>query len=78
LFVCSIEWFLYYECVLLREGHPRVFPNLRRTCEYRKLLLHKQLSFDFLASFPFRRKEIFPWEYRNIENKKEVVYIRFD
>jgi hypothetical protein len=26
------------------------------------LPLHKQLSFDFLASFLVRRKEIFPWE----------------
>ncbi len=41
------------ECVLLREGHPRVFPNLS---------LGKQLSFYFLASFPFQRKQIFPWE----------------
>jgi hypothetical protein len=26
-----------YECVLLREGHLRVFPNLRRTHEYENL-----------------------------------------
>jgi hypothetical protein len=39
------------ECVLLREGHPRMFPNLRRTHEYGNLPLRKQLSFYFLASF---------------------------
>jgi hypothetical protein len=59
-----------YECVLLREGQteavsPRVFPNLRRTHEYENLPLHKQLSFYFLASFLFHRKEIFPWEHGN-------------
>jgi hypothetical protein len=41
---------------------PRVFLNLRRMHdEYRNLPffpLCKQLSFDFLASFPFCRKEI--------------------
>jgi hypothetical protein len=45
----------------------RVFPNLRRTHEYRNLPSHKQLSFYFLVSFSFRRKEIFPWDYGNIK-----------
>jgi hypothetical protein len=30
---------------------PRVFPNLRRTHEYKNLALCKQLSFDFVPSF---------------------------
>jgi hypothetical protein len=38
---------------------PRVFPNLKRMHEYENLPLHKGLSFDFLASFPFRRKEVY-------------------
>ncbi len=33
------------ERVLLREGHPRMFPNLRRTHEHGNLPLNKQLSF---------------------------------
>jgi hypothetical protein len=45
---------------------PRVFPNLKRTHEFENIPLHKGLSFDFLASFPFRRNEIFPWECGNI------------
>jgi len=46
------------ECVLLREGHPRMFPNLRRTHEYGNLPLRKQPSFYFLAPCLFHRKEI--------------------
>jgi len=45
---------------------PRVFPNLRRTHEYRNTPLHKQLSFYFLHSFSFPKKEIIPletWEH---------------
>jgi hypothetical protein len=42
---------------------PRVFPNLRRTHKYWNLPLWKQLSFNFLASFWFHKKEIFPWEH---------------
>jgi hypothetical protein len=45
------------ERVLLREGHPRMFPNLRRTHEYGNLPLNKQLTFYFLTSCPFHRKE---------------------
>ncbi len=37
------------ERVLLREGHPRMFPNLRRTHEHGNLPLNKQLSFYFLT-----------------------------
>jgi hypothetical protein len=47
----------------LQGVSPREFPNLRRMHEYRNLPLSKQLSFHFLASFPFCRKEIFPWEH---------------
>jgi hypothetical protein len=54
-----------FSCLLLREGH-LVLSNLRRMHEYRNLPLNKQLSFYFLASFPFCRKEIFPWECGNI------------
>ncbi len=56
------------------EGGPpkgmsrRVFPNLSRTHKYGNLPFCKQLSFDFLASFPFCRKEIFLWERGNIWN----------
>jgi hypothetical protein len=44
---------------------PRVFPKPqeRRTHEYKKTPLCTQLSFHFLPSFSFRRKEIFPWEH---------------
>jgi len=45
---------------------PRVFPKLKRMHKYENLPLHKQLSFDFLASFLFHKKEIFPWEHGNI------------
>jgi hypothetical protein len=31
--------------------------------EYKNLPLHKQLSFYFLTSLLFHRKEIFPWEH---------------
>jgi hypothetical protein len=44
----------------------RVFPNLRRMHKYWNLPLHKQLSFNFLASFLVCRKEIFAWEHGNI------------
>jgi hypothetical protein len=61
-----------YECVLLRKGHlkgvsTRVFLNLRRMheCETSPST-NKQLAFDFIASFQFHRKEIFPWEHGNI------------
>jgi hypothetical protein len=47
---------------------PRVSLNLGRMHKYGNLPLCKQLSFDFLTSFPFHRKEIFPWEHGNIEN----------
>jgi len=50
------------------EPNARVFPNLRRMHKYRNRPLSKQLSFDFLTSFPFCAKEIFPWEHGNIEN----------
>jgi len=40
-----------------------VFLNLRGTHHYRNLPVCKQLSFYFLLSFSFRRKEIFPWEH---------------
>jgi len=48
----------------------RVFLNLRRMQEYGNLGFpsRKQLSFDFLNSFSFSRKEIFPWEHGNIWN----------
>ncbi len=46
----------------------RVFPNLKRTHKYGNLPVCKQLSFNFLTSFPFCRKEIFPWEHGNIWN----------
>ncbi len=46
----------------------RLFGNLRGTHKYKNLPLCKQLSFYFLASFSFRRKEIFPWEHGNIQN----------
>jgi hypothetical protein len=36
-----------------------VFLNLRGTHHYRNLPVCKQLSFYFLLSFSFRRKEIF-------------------
>jgi len=49
------------------EAYARVFPNLRRMHKYRNRPLSKQLSFDFLTSFPFCGKEIFPWERGNIE-----------
>jgi hypothetical protein len=45
------------ERVLLREGHPRMFPNLRRTHEHGNLPLNKQFSFYFLTYCPFHRKE---------------------
>jgi hypothetical protein len=45
------------ERVLLREGHPRMFPNLRRAHEHGNLPLNKQLSFYFLTSCPLHRKE---------------------
>jgi hypothetical protein len=45
----------------------RAFLNLKRTHEYRNLLpFGKQLSFYFLSSFSFGRKEIFPWEHWDI------------
>jgi hypothetical protein len=44
----------------------RVFPNLKRMHEYKNLPLHKQLSFYFFASFPFCKKDIFPWESGNV------------
>jgi hypothetical protein len=59
----------------LREGAPkgmsvRVFPNLRRTHEYRNLPVMQTNSlfyYYFLASFPFSRKEeAFQWEHGNI------------
>jgi hypothetical protein len=34
--------------------------------EYWNLPLRKQLSFNFLASFPFYKKEIISWEHGNI------------
>jgi hypothetical protein len=46
---------------------PKVFPNLRRMHKYRNQPLSKQLSFDFLRSFPCCGKEIFPWERGNIK-----------
>ncbi len=52
----------------LKDVSMRVFPNLRRTQEYRNLPLWKQLCFYFLCSFSFHRKEIFPWECGNILN----------
>jgi hypothetical protein len=61
LVVLKLQGRFLYKCVLLREGHLRVFSNLRRMHKYRNLPFHKQLSFYFLASFPFHRKEIFPW-----------------
>jgi hypothetical protein len=45
---------------------PRVFLNLRRMHEYSNVPLHEQLSFDFLTSFPFHRKEMFALEHGNI------------
>jgi hypothetical protein len=49
------------------EGmRPRVFPNFRRTHEYKTSPSVKGLSFYFLPSFSFHRKEIFPWEHENI------------
>jgi hypothetical protein len=51
-----------YECILLREGHQRVFLNLRRMHKYGNLPLHEH-NFLFLASFQFHKKEIFPWEH---------------
>jgi hypothetical protein len=50
----------------LQGVSPRELPNLRRMHKYRNLPLCKQLSFYFWASFPFCRKEIFPWEHGNI------------
>jgi len=50
------------------EPNARVFPNLRRMHKYRNRPLTKQLSFDFLTSFPFCGQQIFPWEHGNIEN----------
>jgi len=43
----------------LKGMSPRAFPNLKRTHECGNLPSHKQLSFYFLSSFPFHRKEIF-------------------
>ncbi len=40
-----------HECVLLRKGHSRVFPNLRITHKYRNLLLRKQLSFTYIKLY---------------------------
>ncbi len=51
-----------------KDVSSKVFPNLRRMHEYKNLPLHKQLSFNFLTSLLFRRKEIFPWECGNISN----------
>jgi hypothetical protein len=48
-----------HEQEALESMSPRVFPNLKRMHEYENLPLHKGLSFDFLASFPFRRKEVY-------------------
>jgi hypothetical protein len=45
-----------------------VFPNLRRMHKYWNLPLRKQVSFYLLASFPFREREIFPWEHGNKYN----------
>jgi hypothetical protein len=50
------------------EPNARVFPNLRRMHKYRNRPLSKQLSFDFLTSFLFCGKQIFPWERGHIEN----------
>jgi len=41
------------------EGHPRLFPNLRRMHKYWNLPLSKQLSFYFVTSFPFCKKNKF-------------------
>jgi hypothetical protein len=47
---------------------PRVFPNLRRTYKYRNTspYISNSLCIDFLISFLFHRKKIFPWECGNI------------
>jgi hypothetical protein len=42
---------------------PRMFLNLRRTYQYRKLPLNNSL---FISSLLSHRKEIFPWERGNI------------
>jgi len=58
----------------VRKGHPkgtnpRVFLNLRRehTSTRTSPYINNPLLI-FLASFPFHRKEIFPWEHGNISN----------
>jgi len=66
-----------YQCILLREGHPRVFPNLRRMHKYRNRPLSKHLSFDFLTSFPFCGKEIFPWEHRKFGSSLSIHPLGF-
>jgi hypothetical protein len=58
--VCSLEG------GALEGMSPRVFSNLRRTHEFKNLLLWKQFSFYFLPSFSFPiKRNIFmgTWEH---------------
>jgi hypothetical protein len=51
-----------YKCVLLRWGHPRLFPNLRRMHKSWNLPLCKQLSFYFLV-LSIRNISLGTWEH---------------
>jgi hypothetical protein len=56
------------EGAALKGVSPRFFPNLGRMHEYRNLPLHKQLSFYFLTSFLFGKKNISigTWEHMKL------------